>query len=120
MAIYQVHVVAERIAQCLRSNPKAGQRLLGDIDLNKYTTNSIPGLRQTPIRQFKQWQRTYINQVPGLNKVPFSQMPNPLKSGTSVVGIASTVFGKSEKRRSDGRGWLLRFPVVLSGRQHQI
>jgi hypothetical protein len=85
------------IAQCLRSNPKAGERPLGDIDLDKYAIKSIPGLQQTPIRQFKQWQRTYINQVPGLNKVPFSQMPNPLKSGTSLVGIASTVFGKSEK-----------------------
>ncbi|QLE59748.1 hypothetical protein FD725_30230 (plasmid) [Nostoc sp. TCL26-01] len=85
------------ISQCLLANPQAGERPLGDIDLNKYSTNSIPGLRQTPIRQFKQWQRTYINQVPGLNKVPFSQMPNPLKSGTSLVGIASTVFGKSEK-----------------------
>lgn len=89
------------ISQCLRSNPKAGQRPLGEIDLDKYRANSIPGLRQTPIRQFEQWQRTYINQVPGLNKVPFSQMPNPIKSGTSVVGIASTVFGKAE--RGDSR-----------------
>jgi len=89
------------IAQCLRSNPSAAQRTLGDIDLNKYSTKSIPDLEKTPIRQFKDWQRTYINQVPGLNQVPFDKMPNPITSGTSSVGIASVVFGKSE--RGDNR-----------------
>jgi hypothetical protein len=88
------------ISECLESNPQAGELPLGDIDLDKHSTSSIPGLQQTPIRKFKQWQRTYINQVPGLRKVPFSRMPNPINSGTTVVGIASTVFGKSE--RGDG------------------
>ncbi|MBD2415982.1 hypothetical protein FACHB389_31445 [Nostoc calcicola FACHB-389] len=89
------------IAQCLRSNPQAGKQPLSDIDLSKYSTKSIPGLEKTPIRQFKEWQRTYINQIPGLNQVPFDLMPNPINSGTSVVGIASVVFGKSE--RGDSR-----------------
>lgn len=89
------------IAQCLRSDPQAAQRTLGDIDLNKYFTKSIPGLEKTRIRHFKEWQRTYINQVPGLNQVPFALMPNPINNGTSVVGIASVVFGKSE--RGDSR-----------------
>ncbi|MBE9210534.1 hypothetical protein IQ244_29335 [Nostoc sp. LEGE 06077] len=89
------------ISQCLRVNPKIGERPLGDIDLDKYSTSDIPGLQQTQIRKFKEWQRTYINQVPNLNQVPFDKMPNQIKSGTSFVGIASTVFGKSE--RGDSR-----------------
>jgi hypothetical protein len=89
------------ISECLQSNPKAAKRPLGDIDLSKYSTKSIPGLERTQIRRFQDWQRTYINQIPGLNQVPFAQMPNPINSGTSVVGIASVVFGKSE--RGDSR-----------------
>ncbi|MHC5918082.1 MAG: hypothetical protein ACYTXE_45580, partial [Nostoc sp.] len=48
-------------------------------------------------RQFQSWQQSYINQVPGLNKVPFDKMPQPINSGVGVVGIASVVLGTSEK-----------------------
>lgn len=86
-----------KISQILRSNPEAGNLPLGKLDLSKYSLNSIPGLRSTSLGKFKSWQQSYINQVPGLNQVPFDKMPQPINSGVGIVGIASVVLGTSEK-----------------------
>ncbi|MFN6572019.1 hypothetical protein [Dendronalium sp. ChiSLP03b] len=105
------------IAQCLKTNPQGGKRPLGDIDLSKYSTKSIPGLEQTQIRQFQQWQRTYINQVPGLNQVPFDKMPQPINSGTAFVGIVSVVFGESERgQQTVGDNYFISGSVVRGDR----
>ena len=86
-----------RISQVLRSNPQIANLPLGKLDLSKYSIDSIPGLTKTQLGQFKSWQQSYINQVPGLNKVPFDKMPQPINYGVGVVGIASVVFGTSER-----------------------
>ena len=86
-----------RISQVVRSNPQIANLPLGKLDLSKYSIDSIPGLRQTQLGQFQSWQQSYINQVPGLNKVPFDKMPKPINSGVGVVGIASVVLGTSER-----------------------
>lgn len=86
-----------RISQVVRSNPQIANLPLGKLDLSKYSIDSIPGLTKTQLGQFKSWQQSYINQVPGLNKVPFDKMPQPINSGVGVVGIASVVFGTSER-----------------------
>ncbi|MCC5641021.1 hypothetical protein LC593_35380 [Nostoc sp. CHAB 5844] len=85
------------INDCIRFRPELGKKLLGDIDLDRYLTKSIPGLDTTPIRRFQQWQQTYINQIPKLSYVPFDKMPQPINSGLGLVGIASVVFGDSEQ-----------------------
>lgn len=85
------------INDCLRLRPELGKKLLGNIDLEEYSTKSIPGLDTTPIRKFKQWQQTYINQIPNLSAVPFDKMPQPINSGLGLVGIASVVLGDSEQ-----------------------
>ncbi|WP_341531429.1 hypothetical protein WKK05_37610 (plasmid) [Nostoc sp. UHCC 0302] len=85
-----------KISQILRSNPQAANLPLGKLDLSKYAIESVPGLTKTPLNKFKSWQQSYINQVPGLNQVPFSKMPKPIAEGIGVVGVASTVFGSSE------------------------
>ncbi|MFN6562419.1 MAG: hypothetical protein RMY28_021870 [Nostoc sp. ChiSLP01] len=90
-----------KISQLLKSNPKAADTPLGNIDLSKYSIGSIPGLTTTPLNKFQSWQRSYINQVPGLSQVPFDKMPQPIDSGIDVVGIASVVLGKAE--RGDGK-----------------
>ncbi len=73
---------------------------LEKLDLSKYSLNSIPGLEQTEIGSFKDWQRSFINQVPGLSQLPLSQMPQPLSLTKIQVGVASTVFGKAERGSS--------------------
>ncbi|RCJ42796.1 hypothetical protein A6769_36720 [Nostoc punctiforme NIES-2108] len=86
----------QRISQILRSNPQAANLALGKLDLSKYAIESVPELTKTPLNKFKSWQQSYISQVPGLNQVPFSKMPQPIDSDLGVVGVASTVFGSSE------------------------
>ncbi|MBD2536380.1 hypothetical protein H6G97_46705 [Nostoc flagelliforme FACHB-838] len=90
-------VGGRRISQLLRSNPQGANTPLGKLDLSKYSINSVPGLTLTPLGKFQTWQQAYINQVPGLNQVPFDKMPQPINSGVGVVGIASVVLGTSER-----------------------
>lgn len=91
------------LEQVLSFYPKVGQLSLGDLDLSKYELNSIPRLVDTQISRFQKWEQSFINQVPGLNQVPFAQMPQPIDSGLDVVGIASVVLGKSERGDSRAR-----------------
>ena len=85
------------ISEIVAYNPQAANLKLGEIDLSKYSLNSIPGLQDTPLKDFQSWQQSYINQVPGLNQVAFDKMPNPINSLLGVVGIASVVLGTSER-----------------------
>ncbi|MBD2511437.1 hypothetical protein A6V25_24175 [Nostoc sp. ATCC 53789] len=85
------------VSQAIASNPQAADLTLDKIDLNKYSLDSIPGLDKAQLGKFKSWQQSYINQVPGLNQVPFDKMPQAINSGVGVVGIASVVLGTSEK-----------------------
>jgi hypothetical protein len=91
------------LSQVLSNNPKASNISFGNLDLSKYPLSSIPQLTETRISKFQNWQQSFINQVPGLNKVPFDKMPQPINSGLDVVGIASVVLGKSERGDSRAR-----------------
>ncbi|BAT56999.1 unknown protein (plasmid) [Nostoc sp. NIES-3756] len=91
------------LGQVLYSYPQANKFSLSQLDLSKYSLNSIPKLTKTKISKFLNWQQSFINQVPGLNKVPFDKMPQPINSGLDVVGIASVVLGKSERGDSRAR-----------------
>ncbi|WP_414541661.1 hypothetical protein [Nostoc sp. CCY0012] len=86
-----------KIGQIINYNPKAANLTLGNLDLSKYSLNSIPRLNITQINKFSGWQRSFINQVPNLDQVPFDKMPLPIQSGTGVVGVASVVLGKAER-----------------------
>ena len=84
------------IAQILESNPQAASLPLGNLDLSQYSIDSIPTLTNTELNKFKDWQKSYINQVPGLNKLRMDKLPQPISAGVNVVGIASVVLGKAE------------------------
>ncbi|WP_242044802.1 hypothetical protein [Anabaena azotica] len=91
------------LGQVLSSYNEASNLSLGDLDLSKYSINSIPRLGETQIGRFQNWQQTLIKEIPGLNKVPFDKMPIPIDSGLNVVGIASVVLGESERGDSRAR-----------------
>ena len=77
--------------------------LLADLPLNalnlgEYTLNTIPGLLETPLNQFSQWNETLISQIPGLADLPFANFFTDL--GTSgVFALVDIVFGEKEARR---------------------
>jgi hypothetical protein len=104
------------INDCIRTRPDLAQKSLGDIDLENYSTQSIPGLETTPIRNFRQWQQTYINQIPQLSYVPFDKMPQPISSGQGVVGIASVVLGSHEQGEAIADNYYVSGSVVRGDR----
>ncbi|MBD2440552.1 hypothetical protein [Nostoc sp. FACHB-110] len=104
------------INDCIRTNPELGQKVLGNINLEDYSTLSIPGLETTPIRNFASWQQTYINQIPQLSFVPFDKMPQPVNSGQGVVGIASVVFGSREQGEAIADSYFISGSVVRGDR----
>ncbi len=85
------------ISRVLQRYPKVAKIPLSNLSLSQYGMNSIPGLQTIAIKKFSKWQQSFINQVPGLKRLPFARMPQAIKAGTGVVGINSVVFGTSER-----------------------
>jgi hypothetical protein len=109
------------ISEIVAYNPQAANLKLGEIDLSKYSLNSIPGLQDTPLKSFQSWQQSYINQVPGLNQVAFDKMPKPINSGLGVVGIASVVLGTSERGDTKaGNDYFVSGSVVRGDRTEEV
>ncbi len=80
---------------------------LGD-DLADYDLDSIPGLTETKIGEYKDWQETFIDEVPGLNYVPFGLFPNSLNNvGFRVLGRADVVFSAAERGDPQARGFFV-------------
>jgi len=74
---------------------------LGDLDLEQYDITTIPGILETPLESFRDWQQSVIDQVPGLADVPFANFPNPVAEQGIVVGMVDVVFGPAEGDRSN-------------------
>ncbi len=89
----------QSIGRLMGRSPHFGKLEFSSLNLESYTVDSIPGLSTTPIGAFEKWQGTYINEIPGLPKVPFSKFPNPVNSVGASVGIVDVAFGTSEQKR---------------------
>lgn len=76
------------------SNPAVRTLSLGSIDLPNYRLTDLPGLRDTPLENFRNWQRAPVAGVPGLIDVPFSQLPTPLPVPT--MAHVDIVFSNAE------------------------
>ncbi|BAY59855.1 hypothetical protein NIES2135_67320 (plasmid) [Leptolyngbya boryana NIES-2135] len=85
------------LAQIVEHVPTFAATPLGkNLDLTRYSLNSIPNLTSTSLSQFKGWQRSFVEQVPGLNQVPFSQFPQAPASGVGIAAIADVVWSAAE------------------------
>lgn len=91
-------------------NAKIGQLLqqyefMQDIPLSNledslanYDLESIPGLQETSIDKYENWQRSSIDKIPGMKYVPFGLFPLVYGNiGYSVLGKADVVFSKAEE-----------------------
>ena len=89
----------QTIGNLLRQSPNLGKLSFESLNLKSYNLDAIPGLTDTNIASFDKWQGLYINEIPGLNDVPFSQFPNPINSTGTEVGIIDIAFGRNEQKR---------------------
>ncbi|NJN12826.1 MAG: hypothetical protein HC815_34700 [Richelia sp. RM1_1_1] len=90
----------QTIGNLLKKSPHLGKLNFESLDLTSYNLDSIPALSTTPIASFDQWQGVYIDEVPGLSDVPFSQFPNPANPVGMEVGIVDIAFATDEQKRN--------------------
>ncbi|MEO0844119.1 MAG: hypothetical protein AAF063_35355, partial [Cyanobacteria bacterium J06643_5] len=89
----------QTIGNLLNKSPHLGKLNFESSDLTSYRIDSIPGLSTTSIASFDKWQGVYIDEVPGLSDVPFSQFPNPANPVGMQVGIVDVAFATNEQKR---------------------
>jgi hypothetical protein len=77
----------QSLENLLKQSPHLGKLSFESLDLKPYNLDLIPNLTATAIASFDKWQGVYISEIPGLNKVPFSQFPNPINPVGTEVGI---------------------------------
>jgi len=87
------------LANVLASSPQIGDFKLGDIDLSEFPLSSIPNLEATELRQFSGWDKSLIQDVPGLSSLPLANFPNPVAALGSMVMRIDTIYGTAESRR---------------------
>lgn len=73
---------------------------LNQIKLDRYPLKSLPGIEQARLSNFEGWERSLISQVPGLNQVPFGQMPLPLGPSRRLA-LIDVVYGPAEANRTN-------------------
>ncbi|WP_245912358.1 hypothetical protein [Brunnivagina elsteri] len=90
----------QTIGNLLKQSSHLGKLSFDSLDLKSYNLNSIPNITSTSIASFDKWQGVYISEIPGLNKVPFSQFPNPINPVGTSVGIVDVAFATDEQKRN--------------------
>lgn len=71
---------------------------LSELPLEEYGLSEIPGLSQTQLEQFDDWRAVFIDEIPGLGDLPFSEFPDPPALDGDGVGIVDLVLGSLEQR----------------------
>jgi hypothetical protein len=69
------------------------------INLSEYQLTSIPGIFNTSIDKFGNWQDTIINEIPGLTDLPWSQFPSLPQPDLSFIGQVDLPLGEKEANR---------------------
>jgi hypothetical protein len=92
----EASVLNQPLGELLDSYPQLNELSFTAIDLEQYQLSSIPGLIPTPLKTFARWQETFIEEIPGLQQVPFAQFPQALDTGLTLVGKVDVVWGAAE------------------------
>jgi hypothetical protein len=80
----------------LVKSPAIASLPLNQVDLSAYTITDLPGLAETPLQTFRDFERTPIAGVPGLASVPLAQFPGAANLTVPTPAIADIVFGDTE------------------------
>ncbi len=88
-----------QLESLVESNSIAGNLKLGEVDLAEYSIKDIPGLEDTPLKEFDRWENAYLSDVPELSRVALAQMPNPLSSIAMPVMRIDAVWSDAESNR---------------------
>ena len=67
------------------------------INLENYNLFDIPNLELGKLKDFNDWQSSFISEIPGLSFVSVGNFPNPLVSFGSIVARIDKVWQQAEK-----------------------
>lgn len=87
------------IGELVEQNPSIGQSKLNQIELSKYSLNSIPNLDSVELEKFSNWENSYLKEIPGLGQVPLGSYPNPIAEVGNIVARIDMAYGKAETKR---------------------
>ncbi|WP_013325590.1 hypothetical protein [Gloeothece verrucosa] len=101
----------------VKKYPELNKLTFKNFDLSKYNLSSIPGLADTPLKQFSYWQSLKVSEVPALVKYPLNSLG--IGGGFALVDL---VLGKSEHptNRSISGGYNVGFNKNCSHNCAQI
>ena len=69
---------------------------LHQLPLENYRFSDLPGLSDTALKEFNQWEQVFIAEIPGLNQVPFASFPTPLSINGVEVAQIDIAFSQAE------------------------
>lgn len=88
------------LKEVLEWKPELRGLKLGEIKLDRFSIDALPGLKQTPLGNLQNWENATVSQVPGLKDLPFSQFPVSLIAG-GAIGVIDIAYGEKEGDRTN-------------------
>ncbi|MDB9526954.1 hypothetical protein PN498_13220 [Oscillatoria sp. CS-180] len=80
----------------LIKTPSTAALPLDQANLGAYRVADIPGLMETPLQNFRDFERTPLAGVPGLTSIPLARFPGVANHGLPTPVLADIVFGEAE------------------------
>jgi len=91
--------LANQTLSAIAADDLLGSLSLNELNLDQFSFTSIPGLDQTALGNFKDWQGSVIASIPGLDKIPFAQFPiNPFQI-LGLVAIHDVTYGGDQAHK---------------------
>jgi hypothetical protein len=97
----------------IANNPVLGSLSLDKLPLDQYSFAQIPGLNQVQLGNFQDWQTAFINGVPGLSQVAFSQFPLSPGQFLGFVAIHDVTYG-GDSSHKESRQTPTKFSITGS------
>lgn len=84
------------IKKLLNQTPALKDLSLNLIDLQPYPLSLFKDIELVQLGKFKDWEKAYINQIPGLKKLPLAKYPVPLTAHGKETGKIKYIWSKQE------------------------
>ena len=100
LSLYGVGFSADNLIADILGDQSLSALPLNSLNLSQYSLASLPGLETTPFGYFRDWQRSTISQVPGLNTISLGTLFRMSNNTTPAISLVDIVFGTAENDRN--------------------
>ena len=82
-------------------NTTLGNLGFDELNLDDFSLSSIPFISETPLSEFKDWQNSFWEEIPGLWDLPFNFLFGDGIFSAGSIGIVDIAYGRAESRRQN-------------------